>query len=322
MKNRILKGMKYMLNLSLLLIFTFVMTHCSNDNKTPEAEKEAHSGEEHAEEVVKLSPEEIKEFGIEIATAGPGMLEQHVDLTGEIVIDPRRLAHLTPRFPGIIKEVRKTIGDPVKKGEVLAVIESNESLSPYEIKSLIDGQVIDMHLTQGEVVTDESHAFTIADLSKVWADLSVYQKDLPHIQLGQKVYISAGPNTREVDGTISYISPVVDEKTRTTTARVVLENPDGHWRPGLFVTGRVIIGTETVPVYAPKTALETFENRTVVFVKNDEGFEPQPVTIGRSNTKAVEIVAGLKPGQQYVSKGGFTLKAELQKESFGEGDSH
>ncbi len=84
----------------------------------------------------------------------------------------------------------------------------------------------------------------------------------------------------------------------------------------------MIIGDKTVSVYVPKTALVNFENRTVVFVKHKEGFEPQPVTIGRSNTKAVEIVAGLKPGQNYVSKGGFTLKAELQKEAFGEGHEH
>lgn len=324
MINKIFNGMKkYLLIMFLLIIAAAVFTRCSNEqpktHNDAETVTDAHSDGELAEEVVSLAEEEIKEFGIEIATAGPGRLEQHVDLTGEIVIDPNRLAHIFPRFPGIVKEVRKRIGDPVKKGEVLAIIESNESLSPYEIKSLIDGQVIDMHLTLGEVIADDSHAFTIADLSKVWANLSIYQKYLADIQVGKKVFISAGPNTREAEGKISYISPVVDEKTRTATARVILKNPDGYWRPGLFVTGRVIVGSEMVPVYVPKTALETFENRTVVFVKHEKGFEPQPVTIGRSNTKAVEIVDGLKPGQKYVSKGGFTLKAELQKESFGDG---
>lgn len=305
----------------IFLSLLFIQCSCASDHsekhKEPTEEKN-----EHEEEIVKLTQEEINEFGIEISTAGPGKLEQHVDLTGEIVIDPDRLAHIFPRFPGIVKEVRKKIGTPVKKGEVLAIIESNESLSPYEVKSLIEGEVIDMHLTRGEVIADGDHTFIIADLSKVWVNLSVYQKDLPDIQLGQKVYISAGPNTKEIEGKISYISPVVDEKTRTATARVVLNNSDGYWRPGLFVSGKVIIGDETVSVFVPKTALENFENRTVVFVKHKEGFEPQPVTIGRSNTKAVEIVAGLKPGQNYVSKGGFTLKAELQKEAFGEGHEH
>jgi len=305
----------------IFLSLLFIQCSCASDHSEKHKEP-AEEKNEHEEEIVKLTQEEINEFGIEISTAGPGKLEQHVDLTGEIVIDPDRLAHIFPRFPGIVKEVRKKIGTPVKKGEVLAIIESNESLSPYEVKSLIKGEVIDMHLTRGEVIADGDHTFIIADLSKVWVNLSVYQKDLPDIQLGQKVYISAGPNTKEIEGKISYISPVVDEKTRTATARVVLNNSDGYWRPGLFVSGKVIIGDETVSVFVPKTALENFENRTVVFVKHKEGFEPQPVTVGRSNTKAVEIVAGLKPGQNYVSKGGFTLKAELQKEAFGEGHEH
>ena len=90
----------------------------------------------------------------------------------------------------------------------------------------------------------------------------------------------------------------------------------------MFVSARVIIGNDKVSVMVPKTALETFENQTVVFVKHEDGFMPQAVTIGRSNSTAVEILTGLKQGQEYVSKGGFTLKAELQKESFGEGHDH
>ncbi len=296
-----------------------VLQQCSKSTPEDHSEEEING---HDEEIVRVTDEEMKEFGIEIATAGPGKLERHIDLTGEIVIDPDRLAHIYPRFPGIVKKVTKKIGDSVKKGEVLAIIESNESLAPYKVKSQIDGTVIDMHLTLGEVISDGEHSFTIANLDKVWANLSVYQKDLPHIKVGQKVYISAGPHTKEVASKIDYISPIVNERTRTATARVILDNPDGYWRPGLFVNARAIVGDENVKICVPKTALETFENQTVVFVKEEDGFRPQPVEVGRSNTKAVEIVSGLKPGQIYVAKNGFTLKAELQKEAFGEGHGH
>jgi len=303
----------------------FFILQCSSPEAEHEHKAETHveSEEAHAQEdLVQLSDAELKEFGIEIATAGPGDLERHVDLTGEIDIDPDRLAHIFPRFPGVVKKVNVKIGDPVKKGQVLAVIESNESLAPYEISSLIDGTVLDMHLTPGEVISDADHKITVADLTHVWANLNVYQKDLPFIKIGRKVEISAGPGTKTTSGAISYISPVVDEKTRTATARVVLPNRDGNWKPGLFISARVIIGKDPVAILAPKTALQTFENQTVVFVKDKEGFHPQIVRIGRSNTKAVEIIHGLEAGQQYVSKGGFTIKAELQKESFGEGHEH
>ncbi len=282
-------------------------------------EHDQDEGKEHGEEVARLSEKELEEFGIKLATVKKGKIQLHVDLSGEIKIDPDRLAHIVPRFPGVVKEVRKKIGDRVKKGEVIAVIESNESLAPYDVRSLIDGTVIDMHMTKGEVIEDAEHAVVIADLSYVWANFSVYQKDLPYVKVGQPIILSAGPGTKETRGTISYVSPVVDEETRTATARVVLPNPDGTWKPGLFVKGRLIVQEVEAPVVVPRTAIEMLEDRPVVFVKTEEGFKPQTVVLGRSDESRVEIIGGLQPGQQYVAKNGFTLKAELGKSSLGEG---
>ncbi len=282
--------------------------------------EETQSAEHH--EVVTLSKEELKEFDIQLATAGPGVFEIHKDLTGEIRPDPERLAHIVPRFPGIVLEVRKQIGDRVKKGEVLAVIESNESLAPYEVRSLIDGTVIEMHLTRGEMVNDATHAFVVADLSVVWANLNVYQKDLPYIHLGQKATVTGIEASLHYTGTISYVSPVVDETTRTATARVVVPNPQRAWRPGMFVNARVVVDAIRAPLVVPTTALETYENRTVIFVKTDDGFEPRPVKVGRTNDQFAEILDGLSAGEVYVAKNGFTLKAELLKESFGGGHGH
>ncbi len=322
-RNRV-KLLAILLGISLV---SMILSGCGEQKAelaTQAKAEEAHveeAAEEHVE-AVSLSPEVLQEFGIELGKAGPGKIEIHLDLTGEIKIDPDRLAHIIPRFPGIVKEVRKKIGDEVQKGEVLAVIESNESLSPYEVKSLIDGVVIEMHLTRGEVVTDNTHAFVVADLSYVWADLTIYQKDLPRIRVGQKAIISASPAPVTAVGTISYISPVVEEATRTAIARVVLPNPDYQWLPGMFITAKVITDRLNASVVVPKTAIETFENQTVVFVKTPEGFVPRPVILGRENDSNVEIVAGLEPGEEYVKKGGFTLKAELMKEAFGGGHGH
>ncbi len=283
---------------------------------------EDHGDHGAGEEVVYLSDEELEEFGVEIAVSGEGTLVRHIDLTGEIVIDPGRLAHIVPRFPGIVLEVRKEIGDRVARGDVLAVIESNESLAPYEVRSLVEGTVIDRHMTLGEAVTDESHAFLVADISVVWANFSVYQNDLPEISVGRKVVVTSGEGLHEAVGEISYISPVVDEDTRTATARVVLPNRDGRWKPGTFVSATVEVGSEVVPVLVRRSALFSFEGRTVVFVRTDGGFRPEPVITGRSNEEFVEIVSGLGPGREYAAGGGFIIKAELQKEAFGEGHGH
>ena len=196
--------------------------------------------EEHSE-VIKLSDEVMKEFGIEVKEAGPGVIKNHIDLTGEIKAEPSKISHIVPRFPGIVKEVNKTVGEKVNKGEILAIIESNESLTTYEVQSLIDGTIIEMHMTQGELIGNEAHAFTIADLDKVWALLSVYQKDLNKIKVGQNAKVAIGSIDIEADGRISYLSPVVDEKTRTASARVILNNRIGKWRPGIFITAKVYV---------------------------------------------------------------------------------
>jgi cobalt-zinc-cadmium efflux system membrane fusion protein len=134
--------------------------------------------------------------------------------------------------------------------------------------------------------------------------------------------VSAGHGLEKAEGQISYIAPIVDEETRTAVARVVLHNPDGIWRPGLFVTARVEVAREQVPLAVPKSALEVLDERNVVFVEDEDGFEPRPVVIGRRGDHHVEIREGLAVGDRYVARGGFTLKTELQRGEFTGGHGH
>jgi cobalt-zinc-cadmium efflux system membrane fusion protein len=222
----------------------------------------------------------------------------------------------------VVKKVNKHLGDRVRTGDVLAVVESNEGLVPYEITSLLDGIVIEKHITIGEVRSAEEPAFVIADLDTVWVNLSIYQMHLPYIRVGQQVTVSSGQEFADARGVISYLSPIVDEHTRTATARVVLANHSGNWRPGLFVEGQIVVNQELVSLLVPKSSLQKFEGNDVVFVHTPEGFKPVPVKIGRVNQSSAEILSGLAPGQTYVSKGGFTLKAELEKSSLSGGHGH
>jgi len=277
---------------------------------------------EHHEDAVKLSPSQIAEFGVEVGVVGPGRITTHVVLPGEVLPNADRIAHIVPRYAGIVREVRSRIGDTVTTGEVLAVIESSESLTPYELKTLMDGTVIAKHITRGEAVTRDTQAFVIANLSDVWIELSIYQRDLNRVNVGQHVSISTGHDHPGVDGMISYVSPVVDEDTRTSRARLVMSNPDGAWRPGMFVTGRVAVNAADVPIAVPLTALQSVEGRSVVFVQDDDGFEARAVELGRASTSHAEILSGLSAGERYVRKGGFILKAELGRSELSEGHSH
>ncbi|MCZ6681172.1 MAG: efflux RND transporter periplasmic adaptor subunit [Candidatus Poribacteria bacterium] len=196
-------------------------------------------------------------------------------------------------------------------------------MTRYVIRAPFEGSVVEKHIVLGESLKDDRETFVIADLSTVWVDLRVYQKELPFVRKGQPVIISAGSGIPDALGEIAYVGPLMGEQTRTVLARVVLPNPEGHWRPGLFITGRVVIDEVAVPVMLPKTALQTIAGRSTVFVKTETGFEPQSVTVGRSNGTHVEIIAGIKAGTVVAICGTFYLKSELMREQLGgHGDAH
>jgi cobalt-zinc-cadmium efflux system membrane fusion protein len=300
--------------------------HSDEDGHGHAATKAAETGhdghDEHEEGLIKLSPEVLEEFGVELDTARSGTIAFTTTLPGEIQINQDRLAHVVPRYPGLVLEVRKKIGDTVARGEVLAILEGNDSLTPFPLKSMIDGTVIDKHITLGESLQPDSVVYTIADLDDVWVNLTLYQKDLLLVRKGQPVTVTGGAHLPTAQGVIDYVSPTMDEHTRTGSARVVLPNPDGAWKPGMFVLGAVFLGEEAAGVVVPATAIQTLEDGASVFVETAEGFEPRPVRLGRMNRLQVEILSGLRAGERYVARGGFTLKAELGRGEMDEGHAH
>ena len=281
-------------------------------------EGDEHGNEEEGHsEAINISDEVMKEFGIEVNIANKGKIAVHKELTGEIVLNPDNIAHIVPRFGGIVKSVYKKIGDSIKKGEKIATIESNESLVSYDVTSSIDGTILELHMTPGELIGDAQHIVLVANLTNVWAELNIYQQDLGKVKVGQNVEITS-PHTKNVfKGKLFYISPVVDEATRTAVARVKLNNSRGTWKPGMFISGSVLTDYKTVKIAVPVNAIQILNNQKVVFVSGAEGFQPQVVTLGMENNKLIEVIDGLHAGDKYVSKGAYTFKSEILKESFG-----
>jgi len=185
-----------------------------------------------------------------------------------------------------------------------------EGLGRYALRAPFDGIVIQKHIVLGEKIAD-AEAFTIADMSKVWINLSVYQKDLPFVKKGQEVHIAVGYGIPAAEGEISLVSAIVDETTRTCLARVVLANEKGRYRPGLFVTAEVKVSSFNIPVLVPSKAVRQIEGKACVFVATDKGLRQTFVKTGRSSRTHVEIVSGLKAGERYVSSGAFQLKSKI-----------
>ena len=130
------------------------------------------------------------------------------------------------------------------------------------------------------MLKEDAEIFTIADVSTVWAQITVYAKDLDVLRLGEKATVRSTAIDVEGEGTISYISALIGVQTRTATARVVLDNKDGRWRPGMFVTAELAIEEIQVPVAVSADAIQTLDDWTVVFGRYGQYFEARPLEAG------------------------------------------
>lgn len=191
---------------------------------------------------------------------------------------------------------------------------SAAGLNRFELRAPFDGVIVEKHLSIGEAVLDTTQVFTISDLRSVWAEMRVSAPDMPSVRVGEKATVRATAFESTATGEVSYVGALIGQDTRTAPARITLPNPDGAWRPGLFVNVEVTASSQDAALTVVSTAIQRIENQqTVVFVPVEGGFRAQPVRVGRSDTKNTEILEGLKPDQAYVAEGSFLLKAELGK---------
>lgn len=283
-----------------------------HSHKHDEVHGEAEEAHHHAETpAVEFTSEVMSKWGISLERPKPARLSILLPLNGRIRTIEDRVAHIVPRFSGVIKDVRKQLGDPVSKGEVLAVIESNQSLQPYEVKSLTSGTVVKRHATLGEFVSEETDIFTVADLSELWADLYLFEPDFGKPKVGQRVLIRHAE--REViESTVSFISALVDESTQSMFVRAVL-NGDRSLFPGHFVTGEVTIDEFDAPRTIDLSAVQSLDGKEVVYVRHGESFEVVAVKLGRRDRKRAELLDGLDDHDEYAVGDTFVLKAELGK---------
>ena len=268
---------------------------------------ESHEGR------VEIQAASARDAGIRVEVAGPSRIAEHLVLQGRIEPDGDRTAHVTPRFPGVALEVRKQLGDAIAKDEVAAVVESNESLRPYEVRSRIAGTVIQKSVVAGEFVGTDAPLYVVSDLGRVWADLPVHRKDFERLRVGQRAWIDAGDGGDPVEGRIDYLAPVGSFDSQTLLARVVVPNAGGRWRPGLFVSARVEVDAIDAPIAVRSAALQRMRDRDVVFLAEGETYEAQPVEIGRSDGTWTEIRSGIAAGAPYVAEGSFVVKADVGK---------
>ncbi len=298
--------------------------HAHDDSKghpetAPHDESEGHAeGDQHEEkeeghaEGLQLTAEAREAAGLVIAPVGPAMLVETLPLYGVVKPNAERVRSVTARFPGVVRSVDVKIGDTVRQGQALAKVESNESLQIYTVSSPQLGVVTERFTNPGEQAESQP-LFTVADLSTVWVELALFPRDRNRVQLNQNVRVQTSDGGPVGEGVVVFVSPLSSGATQSLTARVLLDNSDGRWSPGLYVKGEIAIAESAVALAVPVAALQELEGGVSVFVDGASGLEPRRVKPGRSDDRFVEILEGLKPGEPVVAKGSFVLKAELGK---------
>ena len=274
-------------------------------------EKGEHAGEKEKPHVA-LTPDQIAKAGIKVETVGAATIRETLPLYGVIAPNAERVREVSARFAGTIRSIAKKVGDPVRQGETLATVESNESLQTYSLAAPLAGVVIARNANPGEQ-TGEKVLFTVGDLSTVWVEMSLFPRDVAKVRIGQRVRVSSADNGPSAEGEVIYISPVSNSANQTRTARVLLDNAEKLWAPGSYVTAEIVIAESSVPMAVQTVGIQTLEGATVVFVKGAEGFESRALKLGRTDGQNTEVLDGLKPGETYVGKNSFILKAELGK---------
>lgn len=272
---------------------------------TPPA-ADAHDEGHH--DATTISDSMAKKVGIKTAVAGTGTLHKTTQVYGKVALAPNKVSHIRARFAGVIKKVNTTIGDLVKKGDILAEIESNESLKRYTLKAPFDGMITARHANAGELIQD-TPLFTLTDASQLWAEFSVFPSQAEHVEAGKRVSINH-KNT-PINTVIAHILPSESNQAYTVARAPLPANT--HLAPGLFIEGAIATKTITVALIIDNNAIQTMEGKRVVFVKKGERYEAHALTLGQNDGQYAEVLKGLHAGDEYVSHNSFLIKADIEK---------
>nr|WP_240699167.1 efflux RND transporter periplasmic adaptor subunit [Sphingomonas sp. AAP5] len=345
-----------------------------------EGMEKGEAGKPADKDAVMLSAQQIADAGIEVGRPTIGGIAGAIELPALIQGDPQGVQVVSATIGGRLVALNRNLGQPVGRGETLAIIESREAaslnaeveaararsalaqsnlrreqrlfaerVSPEQdlvaartaateaniavrlaqqqlsatggsggalnrvaIRSPIAGQVIARAATLGQTVAADGELYRVANLSRVTIAASLSPADAGRVRPGTRVEVtSAG---RRQEGRVTFVSPVLDETTKLVQVLATLDNSGGTWRVGEPVTASILLpSTNDRSIAVPSTAVQSVENKTVVFVRTPTGFKAMPVTAGRRNGDQVVITAGLNGSERIATTNSFTLKAELGK---------
>ena len=254
-----------------------------------------------------------QEAGIRVAPAAAGIIADEHEVQGLLTPVEGRIAKVAARFPGPVQRLNFNVGDQVRAGQTLALIESNLSLTTYPVTSPISGVVLARSASVGAVATEGMALFEVADLSTLWVDLHIFGSDAQHIQPGVPVTVTRMSDGVTLMTTLERVLPGTATASQSTVARATIANADGLWRPGSAVKARITVEQQPAALVVPLAALQRFRDWDVVFIRVGDTYEIRPLELGKRDATRVEVVSGLKAGDQVVVEQSYLVKADIEK---------
>ncbi len=260
-----------------------------------------------------LTADAAKEAGVKVERAGPAMIGEIRDVMGTVVLAPSAQGEVRAQFPGPIKALYKQVGQSVRRGELIARVESNESLQTYPVYAPMSGVVAERN-NVGDVAIEEP-LYKIVNPSATIVQFNVFPRDLEVIEPGQPVAIQTLDGMPVAAGRLSGFVAQAGPGASTGTAviQVSLPNPSGKWRPGMALKGRVTVNGRQIPLAVRTKALQRFRDWTVVFANYGNAYEIRPLELGQQTGEWTEVLGGIAPGTPYVTDGSFIIRADIEK---------
>jgi cobalt-zinc-cadmium efflux system membrane fusion protein len=200
---------------------------------------------------------------------------------------------------------------------------AERATSVFPLTAPFAGTVIDHHAVLGELATPDKIVFTIADLSVLWVQASLFEKDLRMVRPGAEAEITVTAYPKETfRGHVAYIGDVFDKETRTVRARIEVKNADGRLKPDMFAHASIDAGEKAEALLVPDEAVVLLQGQPTVYVEEGHGFEPRTVELGTRYGGRVAIRSGVQAGDLVVTSGAYALKARALKSQLGSGHGH
>lgn len=256
----------------------------------------------------------VQNLRLELVATTEETFETTVFAIGRIEEISANRSALASRIPGRVIELNAHVGDEVEQGQVLAVIESRQPGDPppsIELKALQGGLVVDTHARIGEPVEPDSDLLDISDRSSVWAVARIPEPEAANIVPGTKARIRI-PALGEtfIEATLDRYGVEANREAGTLEGIFVLDNSEGRLQPGMRVEFSIITRSRKNVMAVPREAIQGDPTKRVVFVEDFElpnAFVRAPVVLGEENDRYVEIINGLFPGDEVVTRGSYAL---------------